>query len=271
MAIQGALRLMLAALLLCSQAVVADAPRIAIVIDDLGFRADQDARVLDLDRRVSVAIIPDAPAANRLARAAGAQRRDVLVHLPLAGLFSDDCDTSLRCIGLDWSTEQIESHLLDVLSRVDGARGINNHQGSRFTRDSEAVARLMTGLRGAAEGLGRDLLVLDSRTVADSMLERKALQAGFPATRRHVFLDHYPEAEHIRAAWEALIERARRDGQAIAIAHPRAVTLDFLVGALPALETLGIELVPVSELARRTAAPRRDSGIGAGGADQLTP
>jgi uncharacterized protein len=226
----------------------AESPRIAIVIDDLGFQPIRDRAILELDARLTAAIIPEAPLARRLARQAGREHRDVLVHLPLPGLHHDDCQPVLTCIGEDWEQEQVEKALLSALARVEGAIGLNNHQGSRFTGDPEAVARLVAGIGRISQQRGQPLLVLDSRTVPGSLLERKARQAGLPAGRRHIFLDHSDAPEDIERAWQDLVELARRRGSAVAIAHPRPNTIAFLSEALLQLEDQGIELVPISAL-----------------------
>lgn len=246
----GGMRLILALLLAWLHAgAMAEPVRVAIVIDDLGFQDHRDLAILALDRRLTAAIIPEAPSASRLARKAASEQREVLIHLPLPGLHQDDCQSVLTCIYEDWSMARVEQALLAALGRVEGAIGINNHQGSRFTADPMAVARLVAGIERISRQREQPLLVLDSRTVPGSLFEERARQSGLPAGRRHVFLDHSDEPEDIEQAWQALIEMARRRGSAIAIAHPRPNTIEFLSNALPELAALGVELVPISELA----------------------
>lgn len=236
-------------LLTAAIAAQAELPRISIVIDDLGFQPGHDQAIMAMDPRLTVAIIPEAPAARQLARQAGRQRRDVLVHLPLPGLHHDDCQPLLTCIGMDWTIEAMHQALLTALNTVEGAIGLNNHQGSRFTSDPDSVARLVAGIRLISDQRDRPLLVLDSRTAAGSRLEYKARQAGLMASRRHVFLDHSSDPADIERAWQDLLHRARSRGSAIGIAHPRINTIRFLREALPSLQAEGIELVPVSALA----------------------
>jgi uncharacterized protein len=240
-----------AGLLVAALTAHAELPRISIVIDDLGFQPGLDQAIMAMDERLTVAIIPEAPAARKLARQAGRQRRDVLIHLPLAGFYHDDCQPVLTCIGMDWSVEQMQELLLAALGEVEGAIGLNNHQGSRFTSDSVAVGRLVTGISQISEQRRQPLLVLDSRTAPGSLLEQKARKAGLPAGRRHVFLDHSNEPEDIERAWQHLLDLAREHGSAIAIGHPRSNTIRFLEEMLPALVGEGVELVPVSDLAER--------------------
>lgn len=228
--------------------VVADSPRIAIVIDDLGYAQHNDRAVLDLDRRISVAIIPDGPLAPTLSRMAAEQQREVLIHLPLSGNRHDNCDFGALCPGEDWSPKQMARHLRWAGSRVEGAIGINNHQGSRFTADFQAVKNLVRGIILLDGPHQVRLSVLDSRTTAQSLLETKARRAGLGTARRHVFLDNERRPEALERAWRHLIELARRNGTAVAIGHPHRETIEFLARAVPELDSEDVELVPISRV-----------------------
>lgn len=245
-------------LLLAGQAVEgADRPQVAIVIDDMGFQEHLDQAIMALDERITIAVIPQSPRAAYLARQAGQQNREVLIHLPLSGLGHDNCEPVLTCMGTGWSVERMSEYLAAAFEQVEGAVGINNHQGSRFTGDRQAVANLVAGLDQLERQLGRPLVVLDSRTSPTTVLESKARNAGLLATRRHVFLDHSDRPEDIDRAWDALIAMARQRGRAIAIGHPRINTVKMLQRRLGELEAAGVELTSVSRL----ACPVASSGL----------
>ncbi len=232
-----------------------DSARVAIIIDDIGFRAEQDLAVFDLDRRITVAVIPDAPLAGQMARLARSQKREALVHLPLAHGHVRDCDAPL-CPQREWSPERMRQHLDWAFGVVEGAVGINNHQGSLFTADSASTRRLLEGLRLLARDRPDPLLVIDSRTSPASRLARLAAEAGFPTAERSVFLDHDRSPAAIARAWQTLLETAERNGSAIAIGHPHPETTGFLQRELIGLRERGIELVPISALVRTGAEPR---------------
>ncbi len=235
-------------LLMVSIGLRAEQPRIALVIDDMGFQQHRDQAIMALDSRVVVAIIPDAPMASHLARQARVQGREALVHLPLSGLGPDNCEPELTCMGSDWAVKRMAAYLSEAFETVEGAVGFNNHQGSRFTGDRHAVARLVAGVSQLEYRLGRPLLVLDSRTSPTTVLEQEARNVGLVSARRHVFLDHSDRVEDIEQAWDALIAMAHERGQAIAIGHPRPNTLKVLERRLPELEPDGVELVTLTEL-----------------------
>jgi uncharacterized protein len=235
-------------LLIAQTALSADRPRVAIVIDDMGFQQHRDQVVMEMDQRLTIAIIPESPLAGHLSRQAHHQGREVLVHLPLSGLVKDNCEPTLTCVDAEWSPDRMESHLAEAFRQVHGAVGINNHQGSRFTSDRRAVANLVAGLHRLEHGLGRSLVVLDSRTSPTTVFESKAREAGLLTARRHVFLDHSDRIEDIERAWDDLIVMARTRGQAVAIGHPRINTLDVLERRLPEIESQGVKLVTLTEL-----------------------
>jgi polysaccharide deacetylase 2 family uncharacterized protein YibQ len=246
-------RIILAAFCCFALGARAEPPRIAIVIDDVGFQWQLDQRAMALDPPVALAIIPEGPLASRLARQAARQGREVWVHLPMTGLGHDNCQSGLTCLDPDWSPETMRDHLLRQLALVPEAVGINNHQGSEFTSDSGAVGCLVGAIGLVNQGRARPLMVMDSRTVESSQLEHIARAGGLKTLRRRVFLDHSKNPDDLLPAWRRLIALAHREGQAIAIGHSREATLDFLELAIGELLAEGIELVPPSALTQTQA------------------
>ena len=62
---------------------LAAAPRIAIIIDDIGDREADGLRAASLDGPVALAFLPYAPYARSLAERAHDDGKEVLLHLPL--------------------------------------------------------------------------------------------------------------------------------------------------------------------------------------------
>ena len=79
-------RLLLALLLCFSPPAPADAPRIAIIIDDLGYHLANGRRAIRLPGPVAYSFLPGAPRARALAEFANELGKEVLLHLPLQAL-----------------------------------------------------------------------------------------------------------------------------------------------------------------------------------------
>jgi len=217
-------------------------PRIAIIIDDLGYERAAGERAIALPGAVSFAILPGAPYASRLASLAHENGKEVLLHLPLQAT-SDKGGAEPGSLVLDMSQQQFMVALAERIDSVPYIVGINTHRGSLLTRHPGHMRWLMDAI--VARG---DLFFVDSFTTARSVALRVALESGVPAIRRDVFLDPDVEPETIVREFSRLERLARERGSAVGIGHPYPVTLAYLEQALPALSARGIELVPVLSL-----------------------
>jgi len=237
-----ATRGILAATLLLAVAVAAAAdPRIAIIIDDLGYGLDAGVRALNLPGPVSYAVLPQTPRGAYLARQAASQGRDVLLHLPLQPV-GTDATGEPGSMTLDMSREEFGNVFASNIASVPQAIGINNHRGSLLTRHPGHMSWLMQELGD------RGLVFVDSYTTHLSVALQIARENGIPSRRRDVFLDADPAPQRIAAEYERLKRLARERGAAIAIAHPYPQTLQFLETELPALADEGYQLVGIGEL-----------------------
>jgi uncharacterized protein len=138
--------------------------------------------------------------------------------------------------------EEILRRLDWALSRVPGYVGINNHEGSRFTADSNALAPVMQRLAQ------RHIFFFDSRTTPDTQVASVASRYGVVSAARDVFLDDVDNIDAVDAQLQALEQRAKEQGAAIAIGHPREITLDAV--AYWAQHQSGFRLVPLREAIR---------------------
>jgi len=233
--------LLVATLLLAASGVAQPAPRIAIIIDDLGYGLDAGIRALDLPGPVSYAVLPQTPRGPELARRAASNGRDVLLHLPLQPV-GTDAAREPGSMTLDMTRQEFGDMFARNIENVPQAIGINNHRGSLLTRHPGHMNWLM-------EELGeRGLVFVDSYTTHLSVALQIARENGIPSRRRDVFLDADPAPRRIAAEYERLKRLARERGVAIAIAHPYPQTLKFLEAELPALANEGFELVGIGEL-----------------------
>src|SRR5476651_2774796 len=64
----------------------AQAAKLAILIDDFGYRQQSENQVLQMPKAVSIAIFPNAPDTRVMMEKAHQLGREILIHLPMAPL-----------------------------------------------------------------------------------------------------------------------------------------------------------------------------------------
>jgi hypothetical protein len=215
-------------------------PVIAICIDDLGEDLAGTDKAMALPQSVALSFLPYADTTPFLAEAAARKGHLVLAHVPMEarGPQNPGPMTLKHGMGADEIARRLGWHL----ARVPGIVGINNHEGSRFTADLQAMIPVMATLRA------RHLFFLDSRTGPDSQAMAAAEAAGVMTAARDVFLDDDQSPAAVAAQLELLARDAKRTGVAIAIGHPHDVTLTLLKKWLA--EDHGVMLVPLDEAIR---------------------
>lgn len=196
-------------------------PRIAIIIDDMGYHQQMGRQFLQLDLNLTYSFLPDAPYSGELATAAFQTGRDILVHLPMEPKDPGKNPGSDALFGQD-SPERIRQKMARMLNAVPHAIGANNHMGSRFTEESGAMQVVIDSLKS------RSFFFIDSFTTAASRGLTVARQQGVPTAPRHVFLDTVQEPQQICRQIEQLLAGAKQRGWAIGIGHPNGATLNAL-------------------------------------------
>ncbi|HGO5814319.1 TPA: divergent polysaccharide deacetylase family protein [Mannheimia haemolytica] len=220
---------------------LAQAGKLAIVIDDVGYRAKEDAEILALAKEISVAIIPVAPYAKQRANDAYAQKRDILIHLPMEPKSKEPIEAGGIKIGD--SEEKIQKLIETARGQVPYAIGLNNHMGSGATSDRATMQHLMKVLKE------NTLFFLDSKTIGSSVAAKTARQFGINALERDIFLDDSDLLSDVEKQFTQAIQHARKNGVAVVIGHPRKNTISVLKQHLKKLPQ-DIELVGVSSLWR---------------------
>ncbi|MEQ8433954.1 MAG: divergent polysaccharide deacetylase family protein [Oceanicaulis sp.] len=220
-------------------------PRLAVIIDDIGHDMEAARALMAAGLPVTLAILPYAEHAPQIAAEARAAGVEVFVHLPMEPVGLEDPGPGAITTAL--SPAQVAARVEAALVRVPGAAGLNNHMGSRATRDAGVVAALFQALSG------RDLIFVDSLTHPGSLAAGAARVAGLDVFERDVFLDAAgadPDAQI-----DAAVARAVETGQAVAIGHPHGDTLRALERLPEKARLAGVDLVVVSALAPQRSEP----------------
>lgn len=226
--------------------------RLAIVIDDVGYSLRRAEQLMALPKALTLGLLPYAPYALEIAERAHDSGREIILHQPMEPVVANRLEPGT--LALDMTPERFEAQFEAALGRLPNVTGVNNHTGSLLTAHRLPMEQLMAGI--ARHGL----YFLDSRTTPHTVAESTAKANHVPTLRRDVFLDHFRTDAHLEAAFQRSLAIARRQGQAVVIAHPYPITVAFLEEKLEALPE-DVVLTTLSELVAPRE-PLRPTGRG---------
>ena len=216
-------------------------PRVAIIIDDVGFDVELARSFQELHSPLSLSVLPTAPHSQAIAREAMGKGVEVLLHLPMEPKENSDdsagSGTLLDKMGEEEFLETLNTHL----SKIPGIKGVNNHMGSLLSEREEKMVLIFGELKR------RRLFYVDSRTTPQTVACRVAREMKVPVASRSVFLDHELSQEAMKVQWDRCLAMARQQGHAVMIAHPHRETLVFLREHLRDLK-LKVRLVRVADI-----------------------
>ena len=223
-------------------------PRVVVVIDDMGLDKKRTARVAALPGPLTLSYLTYADDLGSQTQAARRAGHELMLHVAM--------EPNDKSIDPGPNVLLTGSHAADIRQRLDwglgrfqGYVGVNNHMGSRFTREETGMDVVMQ------EMAKRGLLFLDSRTSGKTVAAAAARRHRVPFEERNVFLDSVDAAGEAEARLKELESFARSHGHAIAIGHPKDKTIAALAAWLPTLAEKGLVLSPVSAVvAERDAA-----------------
>ena len=216
-------------------------PKVAIIIDDLGYDRRIAQKFLDLDDGLTFAVLPHTPHTRSIAATILKKGGEVMLHLPMEPLEYPSVDPGPGALLSSMSADDLIVQLRKDLSDVPGIKGVNNHMGSKLTAESTRLYQVFSVLK--QEGL----YFIDSRSTAETVGRPSARLFQLPFAERDVFIDHVQDPELIRLRIKELIQIARKNGEAIGIAHPSKTTLRILEEMLPMLKK-EVQLVPASHV-----------------------
>jgi len=215
-------------------------PFIAIVIDDVAYPY-QLKKIKSLSIAVTPSIFPpakDFQSTPKLAR----ESKKYMVHLPMEAK-SHPMYALPNTLTTKWTQTQINNYIAQVKRWFPDAKYINNHTGSAYTENEEAMDRLYKALNKY------NLTFIDSRTTPNTVAPDVAKRHGKNYIRRDVFLDNKLDSEYILEQIKQTVEIAKKNGSAMAIGHPHDITLETLEKANGLFD--GIDVVYIDEYISR--------------------
>ncbi len=219
--------------------------RVAIIIDDLGQGARGTKEIMEINRPLTLAIIPFQPYSRQEATIAHRRGYEVIVHLPMEPLHPERYRMPPQTIRTSLSDPEITKLTEKAINEVPYLAGLNNHMGSKATSDVRVVKDVLQVVHR------HHLYAIDSYTIPTSVMLKVAREIGVPAARRQVFLDNSSSVAAIKKQLQHLADLALAQGSSIAIGHvghPGLATATAIQEMIPELESQGIELVYASAM-----------------------
>jgi|GEM_PF-4743070 len=195
-----------------------NSPKLVIIVDDVSF-AHQVKSIEKLNLNLTISFLPP----NRVHPSTGklAKKLDkYMIHLPLEAVsYPNEEENTLK---VKASYESIDKRISYLRETFPKAKYINNHTGSKFTANTEAMQKLIEALAKYQFNF------VDSRTTKDSVGKKVVKSFNMPYIGRNIFLDNRNDVKYIQNQIKKSVKIAKRQGFAIAICHPKKATFKAL-------------------------------------------
>ncbi|KPJ78869.1 MAG: hypothetical protein AMJ54_01815 [Deltaproteobacteria bacterium SG8_13] len=216
-------------------------PRVAIIIDDLGYDRRIARRFLELDTEFTFSVLPHTPYTRAISREVQEKGRELILHLPMEPNEYPRINPGPGALLTSMAPDELIEQLRDNLASVPGIKGVNSHMGSRLTAKTDQMNQIFSILKQ------QNLYFVDSRSTSRTRSRSSAKLLQVPFAERDVFIDHVQDPDFIRNQCRLLIRIARKKGVAVGIAHPYKTTYRVLLEMLPELQK-EVRLVPASQI-----------------------
>ncbi len=210
-------------------------PKLAIIMDDVSFRH----HVKEL-KNIKYPITPSFfPSSDRYPDTPALAKKfsHYMIHMPMEAFRYIAPEDSTLLVSDKNSV--LEQKISKVIEDFPTAIAINNHTGSKFTADSDAMNRLFSILQKY------HMHFIDSRTSAKTKSVEIGAIYNSRVLERNIFLDNKADVSYIQKQLKKAVLYAKKHGQAIAICHPRETTFEALNNSKEIFK--GVELVYIDE------------------------
>ena len=143
-----------------------------------------------------------------------------MIHLPMQAKHFDSPE--IGTLTINESFESMLEKIKKIRKDFPRAKYTNNHTGSRFTSDFDAMDKAYRAL------IEQGFVFVDSKTIAQTAVARAAKKHNQPYISRDIFLDDDPSASAVRRELVAAVNLAKKRGYAIAIGHPKKNTITVI-------------------------------------------
>ncbi|MEW6670519.1 MAG: divergent polysaccharide deacetylase family protein [Thermodesulfobacteriota bacterium] len=203
-------------------------PRIAVIIDDIGYSAEVARLFLKPGIPITFAVLPRLRNSYDLAVELRYRGHEIMLHQPMEP-YNSGFDPGPGALYVGYDENQIVEIMNENIAGVPYAIGVNNHMGSRFTSCRKEIFETLNVVKQ------RNLFFVDSLTSSRSKAYRTALELHISTACRNIFLDNVVDESAVINQLFKLRQHARVYGRAVGIGHPfpeTAQAIDTFVNKL---------------------------------------
>ena len=194
-------------------------PKLVIIIDDVVSKSQKD-KILNIGYPINMAFLP--PNGVQKESAIIAQNLPFhMIHFPMQAS-KNFKNIEVDTLNISDSYEKIEARVKQLRVLYPNATYTNNHTGSVFTENYEAMDKLFRALKKY------NFIFVDSKTTPNSVAKELSIKYQMPYIVRDTFLDNDRSFTAIQNQLKDAIRVAKKQGFAIAIGHPYEVTFKVL-------------------------------------------
>ena len=194
-------------------------PKLVIIIDDVVSKSQKD-KILNIGYPITMAFLP--PNGVQKESAIIAQNLPFhMIHFPMQAS-KNFKNIEIDTLNISDSYEKIEARVKQLRVLYPNATYTNNHTGSVFTENYEAMDKLFRALKKY------NFIFVDSKTTPNSVAKELSIKYQMPYIVRDTFLDNDRSFTAIQNQLKDAIRVAKKQGFAIAIGHPYEVTFKVL-------------------------------------------
>jgi polysaccharide deacetylase 2 family uncharacterized protein YibQ len=220
----------------------ANAPKMAIIIDDCGYNLDLAKTLSSVDFPLTFAIIPYTAHDSETAELVHKKGQAVFLHFPMEPLSYPKTDPGKGAVLLNMPASIIEAQVNANVKRLGKIDGFNNHMGSAFTENKKKMTQVLTFMKPYTN------VYIDSYTSGKSVAFDTCKELGLKCGQNRKFIDNDSNPQYILGKIRDGISLAKKNGSLIMIGHLRDSTVDVLEKHLIDIEKAGVKVVPVQEL-----------------------
>ena len=194
-------------------------PKLVIIIDDVVSKSQKD-KILNIGYPITMAFLP--PNGVQKESAIIAQNLPFhMIHFPMQAS-KNFKNIEIDTLNISDSYEKIEARVKKIRDLYPNTTYTNNHTGSVFTENYEAMDKLFRALKKY------NFIFVDSKTTPNSVAKELSIKYQMPYIVRDTFLDNDRSFTAIQNQLKDAIRVAKKQGFAIAIGHPYEVTFKVL-------------------------------------------